>query len=135
MEYMIGAAVGAAVGALGTVVGFDREKSFYPTVMIIIAAYYVLFAAMGGSGQTLVAETAAASFFLILALVGYKRNLWIVTGAIAGHGVFDLVHHRFIENPSMPTWWPGFCSAADVVIGAWFAVRLMTSSQAPLTPE
>jgi hypothetical protein len=34
------------LAGLATVVGFDRERAFYPTVMIVIASYYVLFAAM-----------------------------------------------------------------------------------------
>jgi hypothetical protein len=28
-----------AVAGLATVVGFDRERAFYPTVMIVIASY------------------------------------------------------------------------------------------------
>jgi hypothetical protein len=47
MEYMIGVLVGLAVGALGTFVGFDRERSFFSTVLIVTASYYVLFAVMG----------------------------------------------------------------------------------------
>jgi hypothetical protein len=45
-----------------------------------------------------------------------------------GHGVFDSVHHWFIENPGVPHWWPGFCLAFDVILGAWLAPRLMTDS-------
>ena len=124
MEYIIGVVLGFVVGAIGTIMGFDREKSFYATVMIVIAAYYVLFAAMGGTGQVIVAEIIAGSVFLILALYGSRKSLWIIVGAIVGHGLFDSVHHLLIENPGVPRWWPGFCGTIDVVIGVWLSVRL-----------
>jgi hypothetical protein len=42
--------------------------AFYPTVMIVIASYYVLFAAMRASRRTLVIEIAIASAFLLVAV-------------------------------------------------------------------
>ena len=46
-----------------------------------------------------------------------------MAGAIAGHGVFDFFHHSLVENPGVPRWWPGFCLAFDVGLGAYLAVR------------
>jgi hypothetical protein len=43
---------------------------------------------------------------------------------IAGHGVFDFVHHSFVENPGVPVWWPGFCATVDLILGGWLAIRL-----------
>jgi len=54
---------------------------------------------MGASLRTLLIEIVVASFFLIFAVLGYKRNLWFVVAAIVGHGAFDFVHHLFIGNP------------------------------------
>ena len=45
MEYFIGLILSLAVGVSATVIGLDRERAFYPTVLIVIASYYVLFAA------------------------------------------------------------------------------------------
>jgi hypothetical protein len=39
MEYTIGIILGLAIAAAATVVGFDRDRSFYPTVLIVIATY------------------------------------------------------------------------------------------------
>jgi hypothetical protein len=68
MEYLIGLILSLAVAGLATVVGFDRERAFYPTVMIVIASYYVLFAVMGASRRTLsieiVLQAPAGSRFL-----------------------------------------------------------------------
>ena len=125
MEYLIGVILSLAVAGLATVVGFDRERAFYPTVMVVIASYYVLFAAMGASTRTLIVEIVIASVFLLVAILGYRRNIWIVVAALIGHGVFDFVHHFFIDNTGVPHWWPGFCLAFDVLLGAFLAARLI----------
>ena len=44
MEYVIGLFLSFAVAGLAAIVGLDREPAFYPTVLIVIASYYVLFA-------------------------------------------------------------------------------------------
>lgn len=125
MEYLIGLLLALAVAGLAVAVGFDRDRAFYPTVAIVVATYYVLFAVMGASGRTLGIEIAVAIGFLLLATIGYKTSPWLVAVAIAGHGVFDSVHHLFIENPGMPHWWPGFCGVFDVVFGGFLALRLL----------
>jgi hypothetical protein len=124
MEYLIGMLLSLAVVALAATMGMDRDRAFYPTVLIVVASYYVLFAAMGGSGRTIVLEIVVASGFLLFAIVGYKISLWLVAIGLVGHGVFDIFHHLVIENPGMPHWWPGFCMACDVVLGGFFMVLL-----------
>jgi hypothetical protein len=47
MEYLIGVILTLAVVVFAAVVGFDRDGAFYPTVLIVIASYYALFAVMG----------------------------------------------------------------------------------------
>ena len=125
MEYLIGSMLSLLVAGLATVIGLERDRAFYPTVLIVIASYYVLFAAMGASGRTLIVEILVGSGFLLCAIFGFKRNLWLVAIATVGHGVFDFIHHLIIENPGVPSWWPGFCFACDVVIGGWLAIGLM----------
>jgi hypothetical protein len=104
-------------------------------VLIVIASYYVLFAVMGASGQTLLIEIAAASVFLLFAVLSFRKNLWLVSAAIVGHGVLDFVHHLLIENPGVPHWWPGFCLAFDVIIGGSLAVHLMRRSKVSHEPD
>jgi hypothetical protein len=124
MEYLTGLILSVAVAGFATAIGLDR--AFYPTVLIVIASYYVLFAVMGGSSRALFIEILVATGFLLFAVLGFKKSLWFAVVAIICHGVFDFVHHWFIENPGVPHWWPGFCMAFDVISG-WLAVRLMTS--------
>jgi hypothetical protein len=125
MEYAIGLILAAAVICLTNAVGLSRDRSFYPTVLIVIGSYYVLFAAMAASRRTLVVESVVASIFLLFAVFGFKRNLWFVVAALIGHGMFDFVHHFFIDNPGVPHWWPGFCLAFDALFGVFLAVRLI----------
>jgi hypothetical protein len=74
MEYLIGVILSLAVAGSAAVIGFDRERAFYPTVLIVIASYYVLFAAMGASRRTLIVEIVVAGCFLLVAVLGFKKN-------------------------------------------------------------
>jgi hypothetical protein len=125
MPYLVGVVLAAVVCGFATIAGFDRERAFYPVVTIVIATYYGLFAVMGGSMPALAQESVGIAAFLLVAFVGYKRNLWYVVAALAAHGVFDFVHGRVIADPGVPAWWPAFCLAYDGVTAAYLAVLLL----------
>jgi len=135
MEYLIGLILAVGVAAFARISGFDRERAFYPTVLIVTASYYVLFAAMGASGRTVLTESMVATIFSALAVIGFRKNLWFAVAAMVGHGIFDLLHRVFIENPGVPLWWPGFCLAFDVVVGGWLGLRLLTSSNSSVNSD
>ncbi|MDX2152893.1 MAG: hypothetical protein SFV54_19270 [Bryobacteraceae bacterium] len=124
MEYAIGVGLALAVCVFAMVTGYDRERVFYPTVVTVVASFYVLFAAMGGSGAVVAQESVIAAGFAGLGVIGFKKNLWVAAAALAGHGVFDFVHHLVIRNEGMPEWWPGFCGSFDVVAGVFVGVLL-----------
>ncbi|MFN0305932.1 MAG: hypothetical protein ACKVQU_36895 [Burkholderiales bacterium] len=126
MEYTIGFALALATVGMAIGTGLGRERSFYATVMIVIASCYVLFAVMGGSSHAIVLESLIAVGFSIVAIIGFRMNLWLVVAAMVGHGLFDVVHHRFIENPGVPQWWSGFCLAFDIAAGVFLAFLLVT---------
>ncbi len=128
MEYLIGVDLALMVCAFAVVAGFDRDRVFYPTLLTVIATYYILFAVMGRDMPALAIESAAAGGFLVLAVAGFKRNLWLVVTALAGHGIFDFFHQMFIQNPGVPIWWPGFCLSFDIFAGGFLAVLLMQRS-------
>jgi hypothetical protein len=114
-----GVLLAVAVAALAKVTRFEQERGFYPTVLIIITSYYVLFAILGGSSHALVWESVVAFAFSAIAIFGSLRSPLLVGAAIAAHGLFDLVHHVIIQNPGVPSWWPIFCSSIDVPLGLW----------------
>jgi hypothetical protein len=121
LALLIGAFLALAVGLFATGVGLDRDRAFYPTVAIVIASYYCLFAAMGASTNALVLESLAATVFLAAAVLGFRRSLWIVVAALAAHGAFDLVHSLIISDPGVPAWWPEFCLTYDLAAAGYMA--------------
>jgi hypothetical protein len=114
-------------------VGFDRDRSFAPTILIVVASYYVLFALNGASTRAVVVESVIATVFLLIAVIGFKTSAWITAAAMVGHGVFDFIHDFFIHNPGMPTWWPGFCLPFDAVFGLWLLAMALRRSHLSLT--
>jgi hypothetical protein len=132
LPFVIGIVASAGVALFARKVGLDRDRAFYPTVMIVIALYYVLFAVMTGSIQTVLAESVVMLVFAAAAVAGFRSSTWIVAAALAGHGVFDAFHGYVIENPGVPAWWSAWCLAYDVGAAAglaWLLRRgLMTNA-------
>ena len=132
MAYFIGIMVALGVALFATRVGLDRDRTFYSTVTIVVASYYVLFAAMGGSGHAMVLELIVMAVFVTAAVLGFKKSEWILVAALAGHGVFDALRGNAIENAGVPAWWPAFCGSYDVVAAAclaWIIVRRSAAAE------
>ena len=131
VPFVVGIVLSAGVALFARQVGLDRDRAFYPTVMIVIALYYVLFAVMSGSVQAVVVESVVMTLFAAAAVAGFKSSPWIVVVALAGHGVVDAVHGHVIENAGVPAWWPAWCLAYDVGAAAglaWLLRRGLTTN-------
>ena len=126
MELVVGALLAFTVGLMATAVGLDRDRAFYPTVTIVIASIYALFAVMGASTHALVLESLVGLVFLAIAIAGFRSSLWLVVVALAAHGIFDFAHGRVISNPGVPLWWPAFCLAYDLTAAAYLTGLLKT---------
>jgi hypothetical protein len=126
MALLVGALLAFAAGLLATVSGLDRDRAFYPTVAIVIASYYSLFAAMGASTRVLVLESLLGGAFLAVAILGFRSSLWVVVIALGAHGVFDLAHDMIVSNPGVPRWWPTFCLTYDATAAGYLAWLLMS---------
>ena len=124
MEYVVGVVLGVIIGLGTTLIGMDRDRALYPAMLIVIAAYYDLFALMAGSTEALLFEIAAGLIFLGLAVAGFRSTLWLTAAGIAGHGIFDIFHDYVIYNPGVPSFWLGFCSSIDIVLGLYLALML-----------
>jgi hypothetical protein len=131
MSFQIGIALALAVSGYATAMRLDRDRAFYPTVLVVVASYYVLFAAMSGSGRAVAVETLIAGGFVVAASVGFRRSLWLVCAGLAAHGVLDAVHPRVVTNAGVPAWWPAFCGAYDLAAG-YLAWRLVRTRAAPV---
>jgi hypothetical protein len=128
MPYIIGVVGALLVAVFARVVGLDRDRAFYPTVMIVIALIYVLFAVMGGSMQALAIDGLIMIAFVVMAVMGFKRSLGLVALALVAHGVMDLFHAGLVNNPGVPAFWPAFCMAYDVTAGGYLAWVVWRSS-------
>ncbi|HEX7879567.1 MAG TPA: hypothetical protein VF720_09165 [Candidatus Eisenbacteria bacterium] len=126
MPLLVGIVLAVAVGLLGRLAGFDKDRAFYPTVTIVVAHYYALFALMGAPTDILLVECLIGGVFLVAAIAGFRTSLWIVAMALAAHGVMDLVHGRFVVNAGVPSFWPPFCMTFDVAAAVILAGLLAT---------
>ena len=127
MPAIWGILLAVATALLGRLAGFDRDRAYYPVVLIVVAHYYELFAVVGGDRTDLLQETIAFALFAGAAVIGFRTSLWIVAAALAAHGVFDFFHAGLIPNAGVPHWWPAFCLSFDVVAAGWLALLLRLS--------
>jgi hypothetical protein len=133
LPYVVGIVLSIGVALFARWVGFDRDRAFYPVVLIVVASYYVLFAAMSGSLHTVLLESVVMAPFVIAAVAGFKRSTWFAVGALAGHGVQDALHGHIVANAGVPVWWPAWCLAYDIGAAgalAWLLIR----ADVPSTP-
>lgn len=121
---VVGLVLAVSIAIFARMTGLDRDRAFYPTVTIVVASLYDLFAILGESTRALLLESTVAVAFITVSVFGFKRHLGWTAVALAGHGLFDFVHGRLIANPGVPAWWPAFCGTYDVVAGAILAVLL-----------
>ena len=115
----IGALAAIAIWLMARQFQFDTERSFYPTLVVVIAGYYILFAAMTGVG--LLRETLIALGFTAGALTGVFHVRGLIALLLFVHGGDDIAHAYLIEQPVAPTWWPLFCGTLDAVLGVLIA--------------
>src|SRR4029079_3800787 len=126
LPYVVGVVLSVGVALFARWVGFDRDRAFYPAVLIVVASYYVLFAVMSGSIETVFLESVLMTLFVMAAVVGFKGSTWIVVAGLAAHGVQDAVHSHIVANAGVPAWWPAWCLAYDVGAAAalaWLLTR------------
>jgi hypothetical protein len=129
--FFVGMVLALGVGAAATLVGYDRERSFYPAVLTIVGTYYVLIAAEGSTPSVLAVEAVGLLLFAGAAALGFRSSLWIVVAGLFGHGLFDAVHGHILGNAGTPAWWPAFCGTYDITAAGYLAFRLSEASSAP----
>ncbi len=119
MEYIIGVVSAVIIVALAKFTKFERDLSFYPTILIVIGLLYVLFAVIDGRIWVVLFESLFAILFTTIAIIGFKKSEIIVGIGIMLHGFFDISHHLLIENRGVPIFWAGFCLAIDFLLGVY----------------
>ena len=129
MEYIVGITLALLFCGAAAGLGMDRERVFYPAVVIAVASYYLAFAVVDGRGEVMRSEVAIAAIFIAGAVAGFKYNPWIAVVALGGHGVMDGFHHHLVHNTGVPQVWPGFCMTFDVTAAAIVALVMLARAR------
>jgi len=108
------------------------EQIFYAMFLIMIAAFYLAFAAYFGAATALRLETAVVAVFVALALPGARLPLVLIVG-YSLHGLWDLLHELQARGAysafdpgqltPIPLAYGFFCAAFDFFMAAYFYVR------------
>lgn len=130
---MIAAIVGAALGVLTILLAraIRGERWLYSLGLLTLPSLYAFFALRVGDQAAAVGEMTYGLPFLaaglLFAFVSIRQSAVVVGSLWMLHGVYDLVHSRFVSNAGVPDWYPAFCFMVDVVVGAyllWLSRRL-----------
>jgi hypothetical protein len=128
-EALAGVAVGVLTIVLARVIRGQRR--LYSLGLLTLPSLYALFALQAGDQAVAIKELIYGLPYLIaglvLAFVSIRRSAIVVGALWILHGVYDLTHAQLITNAGVPDWYPVFCFAVDVVIGAyvlWLANRI-----------
>ncbi len=129
MEYIVGISLALLFCAAAAGLGMDRERVFYPAVLIAVASYYLAFAVVDSRNEVMLSEVAIAAVFIVSAVAGFKLNPWIAVFALGGHGVMDGFHHHLVHNTGVPQVWPGFCMSFDVTAAVIVALVMLARTR------
>jgi len=128
--YLSGLLLAIAACLYAKIIGLDRDGAFYPTMLLVIASTYALFAAEVGGGFALFEDSLIALAFFVVASFGFKRSPWLIVAGIAAHGVLDAFHGGVVSNAGVPVWWPAFCSSFDLTAAAFMGWSLSRTAAA-----
>ena len=122
---MIAAFVGAAVGVLTIVTArlIRGERWMYSLGLLVLPGLYASFALQAGEPAVSVEEMIYGAPYVVAGLVfasfSVRRSAVVVGALWLLHGLYDLVHSRFVTNPGVPEGYPIFCFVVDAVIGSY----------------
>ena len=108
------------------------EQAFYGLFLVIIAAFYLAFAAYFGAAQAWRLEIGAVLVFAAMGIVGARVPFALIVGYPL-HGLWDLLHELQAhgaysafepgELTPIPLAYGVFCAAFDLLVGAYCYTR------------
>jgi hypothetical protein len=125
-------AAAGAICVVRKVLGPKGEQVFYGMFLIMIAAFYLAFAAYFGAATALRMETAAVLVFVVIGLFGARLPIALMVGYPL-HGLWDLVHELHAQGAfsafdpgqltAIPLAYGVFCAAFDFCMAGYFHKR------------
>jgi hypothetical protein len=111
------------------------QRSVYSLGLLTLPSLYAFFALQAGDHAVALKEMIYGLPYLIaglvFAFVSLRKSAIVVGAFWILHGVYDLTHDQLITNAGVPEWYPVFCFAVDVVIGAyvlWLSNRISNAN-------
>jgi uncharacterized protein DUF6010 len=108
------------------------EQIFYAMFLIMIATFYLAFAAYFGMATAWRMETAVVMAFVVISLLGARLPFALIVG-YSLHGVWDLLHELQAHGAysafepgqltPIPLAYGVFCAAFDFCMAAYFYAR------------
>ncbi len=130
---MIEALAGTLVAALTIVLArfFKAERWFYALDLLSLPGVYAFYALRAGDHAAVAKALAwGVPYFiagLACAFIHVRRSAVLVGGLWLLHAFYDLVEGPGFTHAGGPSWYPIYCIAVDIVIGAyllWLSRRL-----------
>ena len=125
----------AAAGAIfmaRRIFALKAEQIFYAMFLIMIAAFYLAFAAYFGIATAWRLETAVVVAFVAIGLLGARLPFALIAG-YSLHGLWDLLHELQAHGAysafkpgqltAIPLAYGVFCAAFDFCMAAYFYAR------------
>jgi hypothetical protein len=123
-----------ALGAIGSILVFRRifqgrwEQIFWASFLVVIAAFYLSFAAyFGASTHAWQTEASGVAVFLVFAVGGLFSRSAIAVGYVM-HGLWDLSHCLSgsslagLSITEIPLGYGIFCSSFDFVVASYLMI-------------
>jgi len=108
------------------------EQIFYAMFLIMIAAFYLAFAAYFGVASAWRVETAVVMAFVVIGLLGVRLPFALIVG-YSLHGLWDVLHELQAHGvysafepgklTAIPLAYGLFCAAFDFSMAAYFYTR------------
>jgi len=124
VPFLIGICLTIAVLGISGAIGLHKERGVWPSLLIAIATFYIVFALEHSDNGVIAFQSVIALGFMALALIGYKTSLWFIAAGLALHGVFDAISLKYSANPA-PDWWGPFCIGVDGLLALMLSIWIL----------
>ncbi len=131
MDYLGGAVAAACVCAFGTLVGYDRDRAYYPMVLALLTMVSTAVAAADTSLGSVARDLGVFAAFLAVAVLGYRTSLWLVIAGFLAHAAIATARASALIDVGGPAWWTASSFSFDLVVGVYLGWKLQAGSIRP----
>ena len=104
----------------------NNRPRIYAVLLATFPVYYWLFALYKLDYKAFLLELGAGLVFILIAYFylkfRYIKFLYILSAGYLIHGLYDIFHYLLFVSPGIPSWWPEFCGAVDLILGVYLVV-------------